>query len=484
MRNAAAVLFGMALIWTGASQAAFALDAMPKVPIDMENWYRVEIMGVHVGSMWIRSEQVESEIVFQRELYMQLSRLGFPAEARQTQVVRFDAEPPYAPRSFSYINRDLEGEKRVEGRVVGEEMRLSILLGGERFEKTVGMPAGTIFEEALAFLLYERDFKAGDKTAYSVFNFDSLQTMTYHVSAAESDDPETFAQKIFLEALQVEVTSYLDKTGSAVEVIIPLAGLSIRMARASEKEATETPEGRFDIVISTKAEFQGDPPSDPDRFTAEARLLKRALSDAAPNTKRQTLTPIADSDWMTLEVKRDAEPKAAVPYPIKSAELAPFLSSTLYVQADDPEIRAAAEKIVEGAEGAWEAAKRVSEWTHTYVKEKRFDRGYATAKETLDSQAGDCTEHTMLAVALTRAAGIPARIVSGVVWLKDGFYYHFWHEAYVGEWIALDATLGQTPADARRIQLSDGDLESDSALELSFGVLKTLNILELRAAQK
>ena len=187
---------------------------------------------------------------------------------------------------------------------------------------------------------------------------------------------------------------------------------------------------------------------------------------------------------MSLEVKKDAEPQERVPYPIKSAELEPFLSSTLYVQADDPDIRAKAVEIIDGAEGAWEAAKRISKWTHTYVREKRFDRGYATAKETLDSRSGDCTEHTMLAVALTRAAGIPARIVSGVVWMKDGFYYHFWHEAYVGEWIALDATLGQTPADARRIQLRRGELESDTALELTFGVLQTLNMLELRASPK
>ena len=484
MRNTAAVLLGMALMWTGAEQGAFALDAMPKVPINSEDWHRVEIMGVHVGSMWRHSEQVESEIVVQSEFLMKLSRVNFPVDVRQTRVVRFDAEPPYAPRSFSYVSQEPGGEKRVEGRVVGEEMRLSILLGGESYEKTVGMPTGTIFEEAIPFLLHDRAFKVGDKTSYFSFNFDMMIPISYLVSAIDSEDEETFATVYLLEQLQIEVTSYLNKDGSSLETIIPLAGLSIRLARASEKEATETPEGRFDIVTSTKAEFQGAPPSDPELFTAEARLPSKELSDAAPNTNRQTLTPIADSDWMSLQVKRDAEPQESVPYPIKSAELEPFLSSTLYVQADDPKIRAKAAEIVDGAKGAWEAAKRISEWTHTYVKEKRFDRGYATAKETLDSQAGDCTEHTMLAVALTRAAGIPARIVSGVVWLKDGFYYPFWHEAYAGEWIALDATLGQTPADARRIQLSRGELESDTALELTFGVLQTLNMLELRASPK
>ena len=215
---------------------------------------------------------------------------------------------------------------------------------------------------------------------------------------------------------------------------------------------------------------------------------RRDLTDAAPTTRRQTLTPIADSDWFTLEVKRDAAPKKPLAFPIKSESLqeneARFLASTLYVQADDLEIKAAAKEIVDGAEDAWEAAKRISKWTHSYVKEKRFDRGYATAKETArftDGRlhraydAGGCVD--------ARGRHSCAGLSRASFWLKDGFYYHFWHEAYVGEWIALDATLGQTPADARRIQLSAGEMESDSALELTFGLLQTLNILELRASE-
>ena len=173
MRNAAAVLLGMALIWTGAGQTAFALDAMPKVPINSEEWYRVEIMGVHVGSMWTHSEQVESEIVVQSEFLMKLSRVGFPVDVRQTRVVRFDAEPPYAPRSFSYISQEQGGEKRIEGRAVGEEMHLSILSAATLYEKTVGMPAGAVFEEAIPFLLHDRAFKVGDKASYSSFNYDT-----------------------------------------------------------------------------------------------------------------------------------------------------------------------------------------------------------------------------------------------------------------------------------------------------------------------
>jgi hypothetical protein len=46
-------------------------------------------------------------------------------------------------------------------------------------------------------------------------------------------------------------------------------------------------------------------------------------------------------------------------------------------------------------------------------------------------------------------------------------------------WVAFDPTLGQTPADARRIQFSGGVLESSTVLELGEGILRTLNRLEI-----
>ena len=62
-------------------------------------------------------------------------------------------------------------------------------------------------------------------------------------------------------------------------------------------------------------------------------------------------------------------------------------------------------------------------------------------------------------VALARAAGIPARVVNGLVYSSEfkGFAYHAWPEVYVNEWRALDPTLGQTTADATHIKLVKGD---------------------------
>ena len=71
-----------------------------------------------------------------------------------------------------------------------------------------------------------------------------------------------------------------------------------------------------------------------------------------------------------------------------------------------------------------------------------------------ESGKGDCTEHAALLVALCRAAGLPARNVSGMEYLvskRDGpcIGFHAWAEVYVGKWIGVDATIPEVGTSAR-----------------------------------
>jgi hypothetical protein len=72
---------------------------------------------------------------------------------------------------------------------------------------------------------------------------------------------------------------------------------------------------------------------------------------------------------------------------------------------------------------------------------------------------GDCNEHATLLTALLRAVGIPARLCIGLVYSRDKFYYHAWTEAYLGDWISMDATLNQMPVDATHVKFVEGNLE-------------------------
>lgn len=153
------------------------------------------------------------------------------------------------------------------------------------------------------------------------------------------------------------------------------------------------------------------------------------------------------------------------------------LKSSIIVEADNPEIQATAKEILAGEKDAYLSALKIVDWVKENVQN---DYGASADRSTdvLKQRKGDCTEHALLAVALLRAAGIPAKRIDGVVYLtnSDGvpaFYWHEWVEAYVGEWTQLDPTFGQHVADATHFALGE---ESNAEITPLIGALKVLEI--------
>jgi transglutaminase/protease-like cytokinesis protein 3 len=86
----------------------------------------------------------------------------------------------------------------------------------------------------------------------------------------------------------------------------------------------------------------------------------------------------------------------------------------------------------------------------------------------------------VLFAALARAARIPCIIASGMVYNKGKFYYHAWNLVYVADqWIDVDSTFNQLPADATHIILALGDI-SDSIEIMQFLKNIKIEILEAR----
>lgn len=107
----------------------------------------------------------------------------------------------------------------------------------------------------------------------------------------------------------------------------------------------------------------------------------------------------------------------------------------------------------------WELAKRVTHGVFEWISDKDFTVGFASALEVCRTPRGDCTEHGVLAVALLRRLGVPARGVTGWVGLGETLGLHFWVEVKLGErWIPVDPTFDQAPASALRIKLGETDL--------------------------
>jgi transglutaminase-like putative cysteine protease len=150
----------------------------------------------------------------------------------------------------------------------------------------------------------------------------------------------------------------------------------------------------------------------------------------------------------------------------------------MLIQSDDPEIISLARGIVKETADPFLAAQMIMEWVFENL-EKVPVVSIPNAKEIVTHKKGDCNEHATILTALLRAAGIPARIVVGLVYKDGKFYYHAWNEAYINRWVSMDAILRQMPVDATHIKLIEGGIEEQVQIVGMIGSL-TLTILDYR----
>ncbi|HXT17941.1 MAG TPA: transglutaminase-like domain-containing protein [Gemmatimonadaceae bacterium] len=148
-----------------------------------------------------------------------------------------------------------------------------------------------------------------------------------------------------------------------------------------------------------------------------------------------------------------------------------YTSPEPLIQSDDPQIRRLALRIEGPHRDPRLVAEQINAWVYDSIR-PRVTFGIPSALEVLDKRVGDCNEHTQLYVALARAIGLPARIASGLAYVGGKFYYHAWPEVYLGDWVPVDPTFGQFPADAAHLRLIVGGLGRQAELLRVMGNLQ------------
>ena len=161
------------------------------------------------------------------------------------------------------------------------------------------------------------------------------------------------------------------------------------------------------------------------------------------------------------------------------------------ITSGDSRVIRLADRAVKGEIDPWKQAVAINHWVFQNVR-SNFETTFAPASEAALNLTGDCTEHSVLAAAMSRAKGIPARVAVGLIYVDSkemkakGFGFHMWHEVFVnGRWVALDSSFDQSTVDATHIKLSESSLEGVSPFESFLPILRvqgkvTIEPLELR----
>jgi len=186
----------------------------------------------------------------------------------------------------------------------------------------------------------------------------------------------------------------------------------------------------------------------------------------------------ADITVQAVSPNRPAPPLVLAPQPPTKEELAP----NQLIQSDDPRVIKIAKEVDSQEEGAWKLAVALEKHVNRIMKRATYSQAFESAATVARDLTGDCTEHAVLLAAVCRARGLPARVVTGLVYSEAhrGFAYHMWTEVWIEDrWIPLDATLGQGGIGAAHLKLADSSLAGRSEFNAFLPVSQVLWQLEV-----
>ncbi len=124
------------------------------------------------------------------------------------------------------------------------------------------------------------------------------------------------------------------------------------------------------------------------------------------------------------------------------ADLKKYLAATANCQVTNASIKALAAKITSGKTTTYSKAAAIFNWVRDNIGYSFYYNTKKGAVGTLNAKTGNCVDTAHLVIALSRAAGLPARYVHGKCQFTSGNWYgHVWAQIWVdGKWYTADAT--------------------------------------------
>lgn len=291
---------------------------------------------------------------------------------------------------------------------------------------------------------------AGDAVRLTVFDPATLGRRTIQVTPRGRESLNIMGNDIDALKLQVDIMgatlmAWVDDDGSVVQEK-GLLGMILKQVSREDALDNQPLAASSDLtrLVSIAADRTIDHPERLFRLRVGMEGVPAALF---LDGDRQQWRP----NLLTIERERLPDPGI-----IDVSGMAAFLKPTVLVESDHPDIRDLARRIVSDAIRPLDKVRRLVTWVYDNI-EKRPVISVPSARETLRHRQGDCNEHAVVLTALARAAGIPAQVEAGLVYMNGRFYYHAWNVVYLGRWVTADALMNQVPADVTHLRLVRGD---------------------------
>lgn len=513
-RTSLGLVAALALTLLGFVRPAHAAAADGDAPVVRERWYILLLQDQRAGYMHSTTqtgaEEIRTRTVMQLDIRREAARIrvGIDSEWVETPQGR-----PVSVRSQTRL-----GNVPITraARFVDDGIELTVEQGGQTLTQKLPPIEGEWLPPAAAQRAVDRALAQGDKTITIATVEDDLTTglvkMTATRTIVEQTQIEAFGKVVpaikWTSTIDrfpgVEATEFVDLEGVPIRLELDFGGIKMVQIAADRELAlakVDAPELLLNTLV--KPDRAITRPRQTTRGVFELRVREGAMP-ALPTTPAQRAQPAQPPDAARAIVTVHRSPEAA-PETLGAADRARHLGSGAMLNLDDPVLDDLLAQALPGgvkpdrdAAALSADAESLRRFVFRFISKKDLGVGFASAGETARTRAGDCTEHAVLLAALLRKAGIPSRVVSGLIYADSFagretiFGYHLWTQAFLpaaapdgpGLWTDLDATLPDTtPFDATHIALGVSALAPDDTTNFLVTMGPLLGRLEIRVLE-
>lgn len=468
-----------------------AEDVVAKAsPAEQVEYAALLLNGKKIGYGKTTQTISDTDVTTIQVMDMTLSRAGTAITIRQEAT--FVETPDGKPKAFRSVRKmgiaDNMQTQEASGVITEDgKLELTLLIGGREVKRRRDWPEGALMPYGLEQLAKAKGFDPGTTYEAKVFDTDTFQALTSTTKVGEVEQIDIFETKrtvakttqiLATPVGQMSMTTYVDpETHKPVLAVIPMMGMTLKMFACDKTFALSEVEQVGDLLTTLAIQLPAaiDPRSKTLTYIIEQEGQGVRIDFARTDTQTWK---IEDNTFVVTATARNFPEGGMLPYAGDDADAKHYLKPSNYVQSDDPAIKALAVQAVGDAKTPAEAARNIETFVSEYISEKSFGVAYASASEVAKSREGDCSEHAVLTAALCRAAGIPAQVVTGVVYadrwgeMENVMLPHAWNQVYVdGKWVPLDAAfIAKRAPGADRIALTVGSGDMADF----FGMVNTL----------
>ncbi len=352
-------------------------------------------------------------------------------------------------------------------------------------------------------LFLEHKVKPGSQFRYLSFEPQLSAVITTRVTVKDYEEVEVL--KVKKKLLRVEavsdkiqsvqlppLTSWLDQNLVPVRSEVEMPGLGklvlYRTTAAAALNKGREAIARVDIGLSQLLHLNRRLARPYETERVVYRITLKGEDNPATALAQDTRQEIKNLKGNTFELHIHARqgPPAGAELDKKVPD--EFLKSCYFINSDHALVKQLAQRAVRKVSDPWEKALRIEKWIHDHMDRKNFSQAFATADEAARTREGDCTEHSVLAAAMCRAVGIPARTALGLLYVDSprgpAMGYHMWTEVWVrGDWLPIDATLGRGYVGATHLKIADHSWSDTQSLTPLLPVLRVLGKLSIEVVR-